>query len=193
MGRRSDFNRIENDAYFTPEAAVVRAEYYLRKHIGRRPVIEPFAGDGGLARKLSYNCDAEVVWLSDIDPRPSVDGLTIIRRADWKDGLRQKHSSKSVVVTNPPWKKDLIIDLVYDCVDLGIESTLLLSGNLLHTAYFNKLLYPHCYSICSVGRLKWIPGSQHTSKDDAAWYHFKPTLNKAYPRLFARQNEISVA
>ena len=29
-----------------------------------------------------------------------------------------------------------------------------------------------CRKVVSVGRLKWIPGSKHTGKDNCAWYLF---------------------
>ena len=31
---------------------------------------------------------------------------------------------------------------------------------------------PHCSDIVAIGRVKWIEGSEHTGKDNYAWYRF---------------------
>jgi hypothetical protein len=31
---------------------------------------------------------------------------------------------------------------------------------------------PHCQKIVAIGRLKWIPGSKYTGKENCAWYLF---------------------
>ena len=47
----------------------------------------------------------------------------------------------------------------------------LLPANFAHNVYFGQI-ETRCQKIVSVGRVKWIEGTKHSGKDNAAWYLF---------------------
>ena len=51
---------------------------------------------------------------------------------------------------------------------------LLFDADWMHTRQSAPLMH-YCRKIVSVGRVKWIPGSKMTGKDNCAWYLFEQT------------------
>ena len=47
----------------------------------------------------------------------------------------------------------------------------LLPADFAHNVYFRQI-ESRCRKIVSVGRVKWIEGTKHSGKDNAAWYLF---------------------
>ena len=61
---------------------------------------------------------------------------------------------------------------------------LLLSSDFAHNAYAPEVL-AYCAAIVAVGRVRWIPDSPNSGKDNAAWYLFhrgSPALTIFYGR-----------
>ena len=160
MGKRSNFKRVERDFYPTPEAAVLPLLPHLQS--GTR-FVEPCAGDGALVRHLealghecSHACDIEPQeeWIA------KQDALQIafpLRRGDY-------------IITNPPWDRKILHPMIEHFSEQR-PTWLLFDADWMHTkqsAYF----MPWCRAIVSVGRVKWIPDSKMTGKDNCAWYLF---------------------
>src|SRR5262245_3911291 len=158
MGKRSSFERRKQDAYATTDPRAWRA---LRPHLnGTRTFAEPCCGDGELVRGLE-SIGLRCAFQSDIDHYHSVDALTLI-----KADLR----AVDAIITNPPWSRPLLHKLILH-FQLLAPTWLLFDSDWA----FNKMAAPYldtCSDIVAVGRLKWIPDSQFTGKDNVSWYRF---------------------
>lgn len=167
MGKRSSFERRPQDFYVTPYEAVVP----LLPHLPARLVtyIEPCAGDGSLIDHLKRH-DHVCVYASDIEPK----------RADIQrhDAFEIERSYADYFITNPPWTREILHPLIVHLSDIA-PTWLLFDADWA----FTKQSMPYmkrCRAIVAVGRVKWIPDSPHTGKDNAAWYLF--TKDAAEPR-----------
>lgn len=163
MGKRSDFTRNKHDFYPTPEGAVAPLLSWLKP--GTR-FAEPCAGDGALVRHLTaagHNC----LVASDTHPQsPTVlkfDAMNIL----WKVG--------DCFITNPPWTWAVLDPMISHLSRLG-PTWMLLSADFMHNKRFSTHL-ERCEMIVSVGRVKWIPDSPHTGKDNVCWYLFDAEWN----------------
>ena len=158
MGKRSDFERVPRDFYPTPYEAVVPLLPHL---VGVRTFHEPCAGDGRLIDHLETN-NLRCVGASDISPRR--DGIKSRNAFDIRDCLGE------VFITNPPWDRKILHPLIYRLSDIA-PTWLLFDADWCHT---RQSIGPmcRCKKIVSVGRVKWIPGSKMTGKDNCAWYLF---------------------
>jgi hypothetical protein len=157
MGKRSDFERVPRDFYPTPYEAVVP----LIPHLGICDYVEPCAGDGALINWLMVH-GLYVLSASDIEPRGEL--------IDQMDVFDIESCEGDVFITNPPWSWP-ILDPLIDHLSTMAPTWLLLSADLMH----NKRMARHmkrCATVVSVGRVKWIPDSDHSSKENAAWYLF---------------------
>lgn len=173
VGKRSDFNRRERDFYPTPREAVDP----LLPHISHlEGFMEPCAGDGSLIQHLErfkHVC----LYASDIEPRaPKINRLDVM---DYPALQTIKNNYDDLAfITNPPWPAlgqsgDPTIAMALRLSDIA-PTWFLLSADFAHNKYFERLA-KRCIKIVSVGRVKWIPDSPHTGKDNCAWYLFDPT------------------
>lgn len=166
MGKRSDMERLPKDKYYTWDK---RAYPPLMPHLKEgASFAEPCAGKGYMVealREMGLQC----LWRSDKYPyeddwmneKMGVDALNIspgnLRNCDY-------------IITNPPWKRDILHEMIKHFASLK-PTWLLFDANWM----FTKQAVPYlsmCEKIVNVGRLKWIPDSDHTGKDDCCWYHF---------------------
>src|SRR5262245_27917204 len=93
MGKRSSFERRPQDLYPTPIKAVAPLIPYL---LGLRAFCEPCAGEGDLIRHLQSF------------------GLTCVYQGDiatGQDALNVR-SFPAPVITNPPWRRDVMHALI---------------------------------------------------------------------------------
>jgi hypothetical protein len=163
MGKRSDFERVERDFYPTPLAAVEP----LLPHL---PIgfsyVEPCAGDGALCRALGrpprFACDIDPQWRSAI----KADAMRVTRPLMWAD----------FIITNPPWDRKILHPMISHFSDLR-PTWLLFDADWMHTKQSAPFM-PRLRKIVSVGRVKWIPDSKMTGKDNCAWYLFDTPNNK---------------
>ena len=158
MGKRSAFTRHSRDFYVTPEDAVQP----LLPHITNiTTFVEPCAGDGALVEHLcrrgKYCVDAV-----DIEPQTN-----LVRKLD---ALSLRYCTGQAFITNPPWSRPILHELIVHLSELA-ETWLLFDADWMHTKQ-SQTLIKRCKKIVSVGRLKWIPGSKMTGKDNCAWYLF---------------------
>lgn len=168
MGKRSDFKRKERDFYPTPYEAMPPLLPHI---INIKRFAEPCAGNGALVEHLEHH-RKKCYWQSDIEPQgegiQKADALTLTTPLEWS----------GCIITNPPWplagqKGEPVISLIKHFVRFA-PTWLLLSSDFMHNKYFTESgISSLCHKIISVGRLKWIPGSNTVGKDNCAWYLFE--------------------
>jgi len=161
MGKRSDFERVERDFYPTPYEAVIPLNVHLPEECR---YVEPCYGDGALGRHLSmlgHICS----YASDIEPRES-----FAVESDFRHLGQYEVSKADYIITNPPWDRKLLHPMIEHFCALK-PTWLLFDADWMHTkqsAPYMKWLV----KIVSVGRIKWIPDSKMTGKDNCAWHLF---------------------
>jgi hypothetical protein len=166
MGKRSNFERREADFYPTPREAVLPLIPYL---CGIRSFAEPCAGDGALVRHLE-SFGLRCVYTGDI--RDGQDALAL-----------DNYGQIDVLITNPPWSRDLMHRLIAHFQSIR-PTWLLLDADWAHTKQAAPFM-AHCSDIVAIGRVKWIEGSKHSGKDNCAWYRFD-IKHKAGPVFHGR-------
>lgn len=172
MGKRSDFERRKNDAYDTPFEPV---KPLLRFLLPGTRFIEPCAGKGHLVNHLVTN-GHQCIAAWDTHPRKGYiekrDAITArTRRKDFK------------FITNPPWTRELLHPMIVNLSDQA-PTWLLFDADWMHTRQATPYL-PRCTLVVSVGRVKWIPGSEFTGKDNCCWYKFEKIKGPG-PRFIGR-------
>lgn len=158
MGKRSNFERNPRDYYKTPYEAVLPLLPHLPESTS---FVEPCAGDGALVTHLAqhghYCADA-------YDIEPQAQGIR------GTNALATKYCAGDMFITNPPWARVLLHPLIL--ILSAIKPTwLLFDADWKHTVRAIPYLR-RCRRIVSVGRVKWIEGTDNTGKDNAAWYLF---------------------
>jgi hypothetical protein len=158
MGRRSDFARRPQDKYYTPVEAVLPLLPHLPPETR---FIEPCAGDGRLVRHLEtqgHRClDAFDIVPESPDVRHG-DALTFLS------------VGADACVTNPPWTRPILHDLI-EHWRVQMPTWLLFDAEWMHTKQSAPFMR-YCQRIVSIGRVKWIEGSKMTGKDSCCWYLF---------------------
>lgn len=164
MGKRSDFPRNPRDFYPTPYEAVVP----LVPHLDPFEVyVEPCAGDGDIVRHLQTH---GMMCALAFDVRKSTEGFILQKDVFEYEPVPYTH------VTNPPWDRKVLHPLITHLLTSGKDVWLLIDADWMHTKQAREYLR-YCKKIVSVGRVKWIPGSKMTGKDNCCWYQFN-SLNK---------------
>jgi hypothetical protein len=160
VGKRSSFERIPRDFYPTPYEAVRPLLAHLEPETR---FIEPCAGGGALIAHLERN-GHKCIEAFDIEPRR--DGIAIgdARYAPALGGIR---------ITNPPWDRKLLHPIIERLSSFG-PTWLLFDADWMHTRQSVPFM-PLLHKIVSVGRVKWIPDSKMTGKDNCCWYLFDAT------------------
>lgn len=160
MGKRSSFPRFERDFYRTPAEAVAP----LLPHLDAgSSFIEPCAGDGALIRHLEaagHRC------VRALDIEPQAEG---IERADALT-VSFGQCRGEICISNPPWTRSILHAMIPHFAAQR-ETWLLFDADWLHTRQSAPFL-PYLRKVVSVGRVKWIPGSKHTGKDNCCWHLF---------------------
>ena len=174
MGKRSTgkFERNPRDFYPTPYEAVRP----LKLHIPKGSTFtEPCAGDGSLIRHLEKYGDLKCLKSFDIAPQCS--NITV------GDALKMTECESDFIVTNTPWKPDILHPMIEKFRVLA-PTWLLLYADWMHTKQAIPYLR-YCHIIISVGRVKWIADSKSTGMDNCCWYLFRedPGLTVFYSRL----------
>ena len=159
MGKRSDFARIERDFYPTPPEAVLPLLPHMEPET---KFCEPCAGDGALVDHLT-GAGHVCAWESDIAPqRPMMHA----------DALHLTYLT-GLIITNPPWDRKILHPMITH-FRTQRPTWLLFDADWPHTRQSAPFM-PFCRKIVSVGRVKWIPDSKMTGKDNCAWYLFDAT------------------
>lgn len=175
MGKRSNFERIPRDFYSTPKEAVIPLLPHLK---GYTTYIEPCAGDGTLIKHIPLEC----VLATDINPR-NEGRIAAILKKDVLNYTQQDLRDAECFITNPPWDRDILHPLIHQ-LSKFLPTWLLFDADWMHTRQSSELI-KRCRRIVSVGRVKWIPGSKMTGKDNCCWYLFD-RFDTA-PRFYGRK------
>lgn len=166
MGKRSNFKRVERDFYPTPYEAVPPLIPHLN-YPGTLKFVEPCAGNGILfdhiARLSRRNCKA---LLTDIEPQAKG-----IKQQDALTLSEKDVTGYDFIVTNPPWNRKILHPMIDHFRKLR-PTWLLFDADWAHTRQSSEYI-KYCSKIVSVGRLKWIPESKMTGKDNCCWYKFQ--------------------
>lgn len=160
MGKRSDFARIERDFYPTPKEAVMP----LLAHLGAGTrFCEPCAGDGALIGHL-HDAGHRCTYAFDIDPQACG-----IHLGDATIELSAGYGA-DCFITNPPWDRAILHAIIRNLAARK-PTWLLFDSDWMHTRQSAPFM-PVLRKIVSVGRVKWIPDSPFTGKDNCCWYLF---------------------
>lgn len=163
MGKRSNYKRIDKDAYMTTDP---RATLPLIEHIGSGVLYyEPCVGNGDLINLMpQFYC---------------------VGRSDEEKDARtyQYETNAQCFITNPPWSRNLLHPIIENLRN-QLPTWLLFDADWMHTQQAIPYL-GYCKTILSVGRLKWFPGTKHDPMDNCVWYLFidKKTQTTFVPRF----------
>lgn len=170
MGKRSSFPRRKADDYATPLKGVMPVIPHLRAE-GIVTFVEPCAGAGNLVAHL---CRFGFLCAFARDLRDGFDALTcdpnIFQGAD-------------AIVTNPPWSRHVLHPMIERFSDI-LPTWLLFDADWVHTKQAAPYI-DYCSTIVSVGRLKWMPGTKHSGKDNCCWHRFD-RRHSGGPRFIGR-------
>ena len=164
MGKRSNFERVERDFYPTPIEAVGPLIPHIQAHA---TYFEPCAGDMALVQHLrSHGLVCFGAW--DIEPQHDL----IFQ----KDAMLLDEGclvDSDYIITNPPWNRKILHPMIEHFSEMR-PTWLLFDADWMHTKQSAPYM-PWCRKIVSVGRVKWIPDSKMTGKDNCAWHKLKRT------------------
>ena len=170
MGKRSNFERLDRDYYITPLEAVLPLLPHIMGKIQR--FAEPCAGNGALIDHIEghdfFSLEKNnpvCVFASDIEPQRK----DIIKKNALKL-TRNDAVGAEVFITNPPWDRKLLHPIIEHLSDLS-PTWLLFDADWIHTKQ-SRPYQKRLQKIVSVGRVKWIPDSKMTGKDNCCWYLF---------------------
>lgn len=168
--RAPQFERRERDFYPTPREAVLP----LLPHLApRTKFCEPCAGDGALAQALAI-AGHYCTYAFDIEPQAS-----FVHLGDATIEL-SAGCGADCFITNPPWDRKTLHPIIRN-LSARLPTWLLFDADWMHTRQAAPYL-PLLRKIVSVGRVKWIPDSKFTGKDNCAWYLFD--ANSDAPAVF---------
>lgn len=170
MGKRSTFKRNERDLYRTPYKAAVPLFNHLPQFGGA--YYEPCAADG----LLISHFDGFMVCVGASDIVPLSSG---IRQRDIFELTRDDLNGAEMVITNPPWTREILHRIIERIRELKVPCWLLFDAGWKHTKQSAPYM-PYCSAVVSVGRVKWFGGK--SGKDDCAWYRFE--IEKTERTLF---------
>lgn len=156
MGKRSNFERKPRDFYPTPPEAVEPLLPFLSP---RTRFVEPCAGNGALVRELQkhgHRCEHAL----DIEPQHTSVSL----------GNALAFRTDLTVITNPPWDRKVLHPLISHFAPQA-PTWFLFDADWMHTKQSIPFM-PLLSKVVSVGRVKWIPDSKMTGKDNCCWYLF---------------------
>ena len=159
MSKRSHFDKVPKEFYPTTDPKAVPTK--LVEFIRGKTYAEPCYGNGDLEDLLMDVATCE--WRSDI--RETVGSSKVM------DALclsKEDIARCQLIVTNPPFSRDVLLPLLDHFVSLK-PTWLLLPAGYMNNIYFGPYM-KGCSRVVSIGRLKWIKGSKHTSTDDFCWY-----------------------
>lgn len=165
MGKRSSFERRPQDAYATPYEAIGPLLPHLKPNT---LFAEPCCGEMDMVNHLTKH------------------GHICTFAGDIQKGQDAQHFAAkdcTDIITNPPWTRPILHDLIAHFSNQR-PTWLLFDADWAFTKQSRPLM-PRCKAIVPVGRLKWIPGSKHTGKDNCAWYLFDSNEHSA-AQFFAR-------
>lgn len=172
MGKRSNFERNPRDFYPTPLEAVLPLARVIKAPKGHRKTwfYEPCVGDGALIDHLHGTGKFLMGGASDIAPCGEYhDALKMCAL----DITERQIGDCQCIITNPPWDRKVLHPMIEHFSALR-PTWLLFDADWMHTKQSARFM-PWLRKVVSVGRVKWIPDSKMTGKDNCAWHLFDQT------------------
>jgi hypothetical protein len=163
MGRRSTFARRAGDFYPTPASAVPALLAVLPPAV---KFVECCAGAGDLVRHLEvagHRC------VQQFDLEPKAEG---IRQLDVVAAASGDFAGAELTITNPPHSRPAMHAIIIKLLTVGLPSWLLVDANWICTGQAAPFV-PHVHEIAVIGRVRWMPETKMTGKDDYAWLRFE--------------------
>lgn len=164
MGKRSSFERIPKDKYrtFDPKAGRALSRYLSP---GQK-FWEPCAAALDLVDQIEA-FGPQCVIASDIAPDDErvfkVDALGVSRQDLETTGATH-------IITNPPWTRSILHAMIVHFAAMR-PTWLLFDSDWVFTAQAVPFL-PMLVRIVAVGRLRFIPNTTMSGKDNCSWYLF---------------------
>ena len=162
MSKRSPgkFEPRPRDFFPTPLKAALPLIPYLRNE-GIERFAEPCCGESDLVRHLESF------------------GLTCVYAGDISTGqdalARTSYGAIDAIITNPPYdtkhSRKLMHRLIRHFLRSGTITWLLIDSDWMFTQQAAPFL-PACSDIVTIGRLRWIAGTDDDGYDNFAWYRF---------------------
>jgi outer membrane protein assembly factor BamA len=93
-------------------------------------------------------------------------------------------NNADLIITNPPWDRPPLHQIIQRCSTLA-PTWLLFDADWMHTRQAAPFL-SMCQEIVSVGRVKWIEGSNMPGKYNCCWYLFDANF-RGIPKFYGKQ------
>jgi len=161
------FAKRKEDAYDTPANAVTPLMRLLQPMTS---FIEPCAGQGNMIRALAAHGH---ICVDAFDVAPRAPGIRLGDAMDLGLGGKLDLTAADCFVSNPPWTRRLMHPIIMNLSQL-LPTWLLFDADWMHTIQAIPILR-RCRVILSVGRVRWIEGTDKAGYHNAAWYLFTPT------------------
>ena len=161
MSKRSSFEKIPKDFYATTDPKAIPPNFV--ECVRGKRYAEPCYGEGDLEDLLMGA--AVCRWRSDIRDT----GCCKL----WDAMCLSEHELEhcDVIITNPPFSRGVLLPMIDHFTSL-MPTWLLLPADMMHNLYFSEYM-ARCSQVVSVGRIRWIKNSKHTSTDNFAWYYWR--------------------
>ena len=91
----------------------------------------------------------------------------------------------SYIITNPPWERPKLHDIIEHLSNLK-PTWLLIDAGWFYTLQSRELVRDRLVSMIALPRLKWIPNTKLTGKDDNAWYLFDKNKTEDFIKAYGR-------
>jgi len=171
MGKYSDYERVEKDFYPTIDPNAISTRFL--DSVRGKTYAEPCYGNGDLEDLLMEA--AKCRWRSDI--RKTVGSSVIMDAVEIDETILY---DCDLIITNPPYKKDMLLPMIDHFISLR-PTWLLLPADMMHNKYFSKYI-SLCSKIYPVGRLYWYE-NKIRGVVNYCWYHW-PKNGSNYPTVF---------
>lgn len=170
MGKYTDtYERITKDRYITPLSAVTVLGSYFDLY--GLTYIEPCTADGQFKCHMS-SFGAHAVFESGIDPE--IDNVTSVDALS--DELDLNNIEADAIVTNPPWRRDMLHPMIVKFSDAK-PTLLLFDANWINTKQAS-IFKDRLVAVFPAFRHKWFAGTEldngSAPKEDTSWYLFAP-------------------
>jgi len=168
MGKRSDFDRKSKDFYVTPIEAVRPLIPHLPK--GPFAYIDPCYGSGAIPCAL-----VELLYEAVCCARFDLYAFAALKVSKFDATKTAYPTMGKMFITNPPWdrskKNGEILHKIIDNLSGQKPTWLLFDSDWAFTKQSAPYM-KYCVKMVAVGRVKWFEDSDHTGKDNCAWYLF---------------------
>jgi hypothetical protein len=171
MAKRTNIEGGRGNNTPTPLSAVVPLIPHLH---GVKRFAEPCAGAGQLVRHLE-SFGLQCVYSGDIDKG--------------RDAMTEplERYPLDAIISNTPWERSILHPMIERFQAIA-PTWLLFEADWAFTRQAVPFL-KHCSHIVTIGRVKWYPGTKHTSFDNCAWYRFHAQHVDIGPRLIPASPE----